>query len=461
VYGWELSNAERAEMADRIAAEPQQWCAQEPLPMSTAPVVTEGGLEPRRLVLRTFAVAAGGSYRVMAGGLTRVAASGQTAVSNQAGSIGKDVWVLGSPRTVAAAGAWVDDGRPVAGVLSAAAMSPRVAEDLFWLGRYAERAEDAVRLLRVVDDLAGDFHRGPAGPGPQCLDVMLQALTRVTTTFPGFVGDDAERRREDPMGELLDLTVDVDRPGTLAHALARAMALASAVREQLSMDTWLVLGSLERVLHQVSARDGAPEPVVQPALARVLEGLLALAGLGAESMVRDPGWYFMDAGRRLERAMHLVALLRHTLVEERAAATDDLVTESVLVAAETIITYRRRYQSPARIDAVLDLLVLDRANPRAVAYQLDRVAEDLQLLPAEPSVTASLDTQVRDLTARLRESDPAVLATADAGLRITLRDFLDRLSEELRSLSAAVESAHFVHVAPPRPLSPAAGWDRW
>jgi uncharacterized alpha-E superfamily protein len=335
-----------------------------------------------------------------------------------------------------------------------------------------------VRLLRVVDDLAEDYSRRPGSVGASTLGVLLEALTHVTTTYPGFTGPDGAGRRQAPQAELLALVVDAARPGTLAFAVRRTVEVAHAVREQLSLDTWLVLGSLDRVLDDLAERAAGTagpgdEPPLQPTLARVLEGLLAMAGLGAESMVRDAGWYFMDAGRRLERALQLLALLRHTLTVERSTAVDGLLVESVLVAGESIITHRRRHPSglpggvggvlatggalDAHVAGVLELLLLDRTNPRALAHQLDRLLDDVRHLP-DPTRPAALEAILRDVVARLREADPAALVPADdAGRRPALTALLDELSGELAELALGIEAAHFVHLAPPRPLPAVTG----
>ena len=159
LFGWELSERERAETVRRISAEPHAWVGQEPLAMSTAPTLRQTSLQPRSIVLRTFAVTDGATYQVMPGGLTRAPLAPDTVmVSNATGAVSKDVWVLSS---VTPAG----DDQVTVGLLGpetvSAAVSPRVAEDLFWLGRYAERAESLTRLLRVVDNRWRDMHPAP------------------------------------------------------------------------------------------------------------------------------------------------------------------------------------------------------------------------------------------------------------------------------------------------------------
>jgi uncharacterized circularly permuted ATP-grasp superfamily protein/uncharacterized alpha-E superfamily protein len=486
-FGWELSAAELAELAARIEAEPQAWCAQEALEMSTAPVLTPAGLEPRRMVLRSFAVAGPGGFRLMAGGLARVAAQpGSLDVSSQGGALAKDVWVLGTRAGVIAETAAAETiaaetiaGEPVPDTLRSddlplmespaidLALSPRVAEDLFWLGRYAERAEDAARLLRVAADLAVDHSARPGSVGATSLAVMLRALTAVTTTYPGFVGDgsddEAPERIAHPQPELIRLTVDAFEPGTLAHAVRHTVESAHAVRELLSGDTWLVLGRLDRVLVELG-RSAEPELQLPATLAQVLEGLLALSGLAGESLVRDAGWYLMDAGRRLERALQLTALLRHTLTEQRLPgvaavdAVDDLVMESVLISAESVITYRRRNPGRLRADALLTLLLLDRDNPRGVQYQLDRLADDLARIAAPRHPLGSPAGDSPDLGVEL-QSVQNLLRSADLAERRPrprLAAWLDQLTGALTDLAEALARTHFARALAPQPMITAA-----
>jgi uncharacterized alpha-E superfamily protein len=336
--------------------------------------------------------------------------------------------------------------------------STRAAEDLFWLGRYAERAEAAVRLLRVLDDLAEDWTSRPGTPGHLSLRLLLAACTRITTTFPGFTGPAAGAILDDPRRELLSLVVDADRPGGLAYAVARTVEAAHAVRDQLSLDTWIVLGSLQRVLDEVrqAAADDVEQPL-QPALARLLEGLLALAGLGGESMVRDVGWFFLDAGRRLERALQVSALVLHSSVPPGGTAVptavEALVLESVLIAGESIITYRRCHQGRPQPAGVAELLLADRYNPRSVGYQLDRLAEDLAQLPPE---TAREGVTTRErlaaVQARLRETD------GTGSFAGSVASVAADLHAALTELAAGIARAHFAHAAPQRSLAGTPGW---
>jgi uncharacterized circularly permuted ATP-grasp superfamily protein/uncharacterized alpha-E superfamily protein len=459
VFPWELSTSGRDDLRRRIEARPTAWVGQEPLELASAPTLTPAGLEARRTVLRAFAVARHDSYTAMPGGLTRVAGSadgsdGRARVSNQSGAISKDTWVLASePEKLS--GFWLAAGPPVAAVDPEASMSSRAAENLFWLGRYAERAEAMARLLRAVHDRRNDFQRGANPAGTECLAVLLSALTRVSATYPGFVGEGDAERLAAPGAELFALAVDEERPGTLAHAIRHLLGAAHAVRDQLSTDTWMVVGTLEREVSGLRMTRPDRPAVVQRTLGRIMQSLLALSGLASESMVRDPGWRFMDAGRRIERGLQLAALLRATVTLERSTATDSLLFESVLTAAESIITYRRRYRSQAQLTTVLDLLVLDADNPRSLAYQLDQLAIDVRLMPRlerEPRLSEP-ERLVLETSTAMRLADTTLLAgPQEDGTRPHLDGFLARVLELLCRTADAIDGERFVHLLPQHSL---------
>jgi uncharacterized circularly permuted ATP-grasp superfamily protein/uncharacterized alpha-E superfamily protein len=453
IFGWQLSSAELDDLRRRIDAHPYAWVGQSQLSLGSAPTLSSNGLEPRRSVLRTFAVARGDSYMAMAGGLTRVAERDALVISNQMGAVSKDTWVLASePEQMA--GYWLSTGPAVAAVEPAASVSSRAAENLVWLGRYAERAESVVRLLRVVHDRRNDFADGTNPAGTACVHALLAALTNVTDTQPGFVGPgpDVGRRLASPGDELQSLAVDGDRPGTLAFDVQKLLDAAYGARDHLSVDTWLVVSSLHRDLLDIPS-------LGRVTLRRVLASLLALAGLGAESMVRDPGWRFMDAGRRIERGAQIAALLRSTVTIQRGEATDSLLLESVLMASESIITYRRRYRSHAQLETLLDLLVADADNPRSLIYQVDCLLEDLRALPGHPGGgrVSEAEKPVLEASTALRVADTAQLAAVDGvGGRPALDAFLLQTIDRLYAAFDQLAAAHFTQLPPQRAvLTPA------
>jgi uncharacterized circularly permuted ATP-grasp superfamily protein/uncharacterized alpha-E superfamily protein len=451
IFGWELSAAGRADLLARIEAEPYLWVGQSAVAASTAPTFDGRDVTPRSLVLRSFAVAQGGGYQVLSGGLVRVAPEPDSLlVSSQAGALTKDAWVLASRRTHVAE-QLPFEGPPLE--MRHVVISPRMAEDFFWLGRYTERAEATARTLRAIRDRNADFNDRGEPAGEVCLEALLVALTKVTTTYPGFVGPAGATLRAQPYRELWALATDARRPGTLAHSLEALTGATRAVRDQLSSDTWLMITALDSAVRELSPdRNGTlPGDVVMgEQLTRVLACLLALSGLSAESMVRDLGWHFMESGRRLERAVQVVALLHATMVAERTPEVDGLVVESVLLSTESIITYRRRYASRPEVATVLELLLVDRENPRSVAHALDRLGANLSHIPHN----RPLRDRVDDLVTQVRSCDLASLVgtVTPTGERPALDAFFARLLQQLRELSSAVELAYFEDVLAPLPL---------
>ncbi|MGO4131356.1 circularly permuted type 2 ATP-grasp protein [Janibacter sp. RAF20_2_2] len=436
VFGWELSADERDELAMRIQAEPWRWTAQDPLTMSTAPVVTAGGLEPRSVVLRTFAVADEEDYVVMPGGLGRLAVRADSgAISSFTGAMSKDVWVRADTEATAPEG----EGLPFATVEGGtaagyAAPAPRVAADLYWMGRYAERAEAAARLLRVADNLVDDHAARPGTTGHAAMLAILDAVTEVMSVHPGFVGDEGASRREDPLPHLRALTLDPRIVGSVAYSTHRAVIAAQAVRESLSLDTWLVMSRLERTLQHA-----VPQDDLQELLMETIEGLLALAGIGVESLIRDPAWAFADAGKRVERAQQTIRLLASVLAVERAPVVEGTTTESALLAAESVITYRRRLTSGlggmSALQAAVDLLLRDVTNPRSVAFQVDRLVDDLELIDDEAALPA-----VREIAERIAGLD---LDGLFADGRAPLAGSLSSLGTQLREVHRSVDAAYF------------------
>ncbi|HEY0186581.1 MAG TPA: circularly permuted type 2 ATP-grasp protein [Cellulomonas sp.] len=475
-FGWTLTAAGRDELTARIAAEPGAWVGQEPV----------GGLGPdgaraRTAVLRTFAVGTPGGYRVMAGGLARLVAETDVLVSDVAGAVARDVWVLAgesaagtdepgtSPASADAAGATPagaddrgqgpddEDRQAPATAVPArrrrhpgvSGISPRSAESLFWMGRYAERAGGTVRLLRAVSDRWDDHHRAPGSPGGRALVTLLDALgARLPAGFP----DDGSGTADRPL--LRDLLVDRTRPGSVAWSVRHLAEAQATVRDQLSADLWLPLASMARTLGAQRRADPARPVDLRTSLDRMLEALLAVAGIEAENLVRDGGWRLLDAGRRVERAQSVVAALAATTVDDRPDEVDALVLESVLLTHESVVTYRRRYQSRPKVPGVLDLLLLDDSNPRSLAFQVDRLLDDLGHVPTPSGGGDQRDRLLADVAALLDEIDPTTLAVAGPdGRRTRLAEVLDSIGWRLRGVADEVARVHFAHPAPARAVA--------
>ncbi len=341
---------------------------------------------------------------VLPGAHTTLAADGAVAV---------DVWVTGA--TDAAVAAPTLRAAGLGQVDLAASLPSQAGEALLWFGRYLERAEHLLRRVRTVIDLTSTG--GDATERP-----WLEAL------LPG-----------EPVG----LVADPARVDGLRPLLDALVATASSVRGLLPTDVWSDLDRLD-----VDALDPDDVDDVAAARARTDRLLAALAGIAgsiAESMVRDPGWFLLDMGRRLERALGTVRMLEATLARTTDDRPDDDLLETLLTAAVSLNAYRRRYRSDLEADATLGILLVDVTNPRSVRAAAQAVLDDLGRLPNPAASTArtAVTTVARRIVGTLDRIDVASLATDDGAARRA--DVLGQLRDDLHLLGSTTSDAFFRH----------------
>jgi uncharacterized alpha-E superfamily protein len=396
--------------------------------------------------MRLFTVAQRSGYAPMIGGLGYLLMPGNAGYAMKT-IAAKDIWVR-TPTRVTAERILTSPPVELPAITPSptrAVSSPRVLSDLFWMGRYAERAENTARLLIVTRERYHEYRYRQDMQGSECVPVLLAALGRITGTDTGADGDSHEMIATAPT-TLWSLTADRHRAGALAQSVERLGLAARAVRDQMSNDTWMVLAAVERaVLHRgrslpESHTEG--EAYLVKAHRETLSGMLALSGMVAESMVQDVGWTMLDIGKRIERGLAVTALLSATLTTVRSRGAEQTVTESALVACESSVIYRRRNLGAVNIVAVADLVLLDAENPRSLVYQFERLRADLKALPGS-SGSSRPERLVDEIGTRLRRIDPADLedATAD-GRRTELADLLNGLHADLRELSRIITATH-------------------
>ena len=448
-----LGAAERAALLARIDAQPAAYTLQQRVLPGETPVWVAGQLQPRASVLRVFALAdSQGRWRVLPGALTRVAgqdlgrphASQDPWLSMQHGSASVDTWVITRgavdvssllPKPLAAQDL-LDSQRSV---------TSRAAESLFWLGRYVERAENAVRLTRLALE---SLHDG--GPPVQRL---LGDLAR----FHGLVGhavpgpDRAPRVFERAL--LRGLAADSDTTGAYS-SLRSLRQCAQSLRERLSSEHWQMLNEvLDPLDRQESDARAAEEPPGLDAtradmlgvLGRIATQLSAITGAQTDRMIRDDGWRLLSVGRQLER-LHTLSHALAQGFEQQVHETDDGFL-LLLALFDSVITYRARFQGRREALPLLHLLVVDTDNPRSLAWVARTLRDRLRKLSRHD--TAWSDSVSAGLS--MPEDWPlARLAQADArGRHADLIQALHACSAACRSLSDAIGRRLFAHVDSP------------
>ena len=424
VFGDELSDSETFDWLARMTAAPHRYVVQPKIEFASTPVAIDGELRSGRATIRVQTVRIGDEAVVLPGGHGRHVSPGQLVI-NSSDAFGKDVWVLTDPaiQRVASGSSGIARRARLPQIDLRDSLPTRSAEALFWFGRNAERAEAAARSARLVIARAGG---DPALLESPWLGHAVASLRAVSGGRPAERAVAAANDGSEVLAAEVTAALG-DRSGAVANSLSHLAANAGGVREFLSIATWTVLNGLDTERSVLSRITADSDPfLVTECLDRIMVDLAALAGLVMESMVRGPGWRFLDLGRRLERAVLLLGVIEATLSDPPGDDVAQPVYDLVLGASESLVAYRRRYRSDVRIDAIEDLLVHDDSNPRSLAFQLDRVNEHLAALPWNPD--ASKHRRFLDAAARGRLGEgPDSLEKLVLGVRGPLLELIREL----------------------------------
>jgi uncharacterized circularly permuted ATP-grasp superfamily protein/uncharacterized alpha-E superfamily protein len=387
---------DRAELADMLARQGSDYVAQEVVSLSTAPALVKGRLEPRPLSLRVFLARTSDGWQAMPGGFARIGASQDpTALAMQRGGSAADVWIV-SPREVAAdslvearAGAYARH--------EPGALPSRAADNLFWLGRYVERTEMIVRMLR-----ARNMRLAESG---QAARPLLEAIDSLLASY--------------------DVDPKTGIPSGLLAVLDSAVASAAQVRDRFSPDGWNALSDLSKSMRRMGGHLQAGDDAAR-AHSILLRKLAGFSGLVHENMYRFLGWRFLTIGRRLERGMGMSGILAVLAAPDAQPGALDLCIE----LGDSILTHRRRFTVAASRETVIDLLALDPMNPRSLRNQIDEMAEQVDMLPgaSRAGMLSPLGRAMRRLQTDVATSLPETL---DSAVILDMRGELARLSDLL------------------------------
>jgi uncharacterized circularly permuted ATP-grasp superfamily protein/uncharacterized alpha-E superfamily protein len=434
-FGAALTPEARSGWESRLRGAPERYVLEQYLPLSHAPVFRDGRVESRAVMLRALLVADGrGDYEALPGGLTRVAGEDERVVSGQRGGATKETWVL-SETAPERHPVFPEVPRPEATGLEPLGVSSRVGENLFWLGRYAERAQNGARLLRSVLSRLPDDETFPEDLYPTFVRIChRQGL--VSRPPEAYTGPPRELERDLVEG----LVGGGEGPG-LTFDLRQAARAAMAVRARLSGDQWRVLNRLGEPF-QAMARTPAGVADALVAVDRTIVSLAALSGLEMSHMIRDEGWRLLGLGRLVERLVFV------TGTTALAAASHDheepALIEWLLDLFDLLVTYRARSQAAPEWAAALDLLLFDRTNPRSPAFLLAKLVGQASRLA---------EAEVEEVAQRLRA---AAVRTAGPRTKDLLADppalvaFLTATQDAALRLSDALNLRYFSHVSEPR-----------
>lgn len=380
IFGQDLNATDRTRLLSQIESSPDRFVAQEWVRLSQAPVLNRHPgsiqLESRSVGLRAFAVAGIQGYQVMPGGLTRVESHRDArVVSMQRGGASKDTWVLqpGNKEELSF--------EPKADTPSPAihtGIPSRLAENLFWMGRYTERAEGMTRLLRqTLNERLHHVRRHNI--------IALHELTWRYGLISLPEGETSVSRV--PVEQLIQCATHPHYRQGLAETLGQLGRVAFSLRDRLSHDHWRALNRL--VNDQALAENMTLGPTLVW-LDRAVSSLATLSGFALDAMNRDAGWRFLSLGRRMERLVLLTSALEVTVMQlqsvGRAGETQQPL-EWLLDLTDSSGSFRSQTTGIASWQAVRDIVLLDSTSPRSLRFQIDGVRQALERLAQETGVS--------------------------------------------------------------------------
>jgi uncharacterized circularly permuted ATP-grasp superfamily protein/uncharacterized alpha-E superfamily protein len=416
VLGAELDEAQRQELLRSIRDRGVDYVMQEAVTLSTMPVWRDGRLQPRPFTVRLFLAKVGERWQVMPGGFVRIAEHADArAVSLQRGAATADAWVLTHGPVGETTLLPHPERMPVQ--RAAGLLPSRAADNLFWVGRYIERSEATLRLVRAMINRIAEADDS-AAPVIASIGVVLRTWNAVPA--------DTSQASTVFMARAALSRADLD--GSLPYLVGAARSAASVIRDRFSPDAWRALSDLATLV-AAPLTVGPSESAITERVEASLRIIAALSGLAQENMTQRAGWRFLELGRRIERALVTCRLVR--CFAHGAAIDGDL--EVLLELADSQITYRQRYLMVAALAPVIDLVMLDPNNPRSVVFQLDRVEAHLAALPKHSGGRLSPVQQIAvSIATRLRTAEAAAIDDA----------LLIDVEQELMKLSDAIGAAY-------------------
>jgi uncharacterized circularly permuted ATP-grasp superfamily protein/uncharacterized alpha-E superfamily protein len=445
-----LDRAAAADLTDALAAvgaAPYAFLGREPILPSSVPAWENGGVKSRYTLFRLFACATDQGFAVMPGGLAISAGDVDTLLDRfPERQQSKDIWVLSDEPVVPFS--LISGLETIPDFLRGGDLPSRVADHLLWLGRYLERAEGLVRLLRsVFRRLSGETRPADIPELPFLLD-LLRAENTISLAADG--GIPLYRELAAQLGDAL---YRQDRPESVVAILKRVQEAARNVRDRLSLDSWRVINRLDDFADTL-----ASDPL--ELLDDTLFTLSAFSGLAMESMTRGLGWRFLDMGRRVERAMNQAGRIRIGLCRDGSQSQSALV--ALLEVSDSIITYRSRYRTAFQWAPALDLLLVDESNPKSLAFQLDRLSGHVEQLP-RPSNRRFASAEERmalEMLSSVRLLDLSGLSGPPAGQPFEfLMGFLESMETRLKQFAQQI-GAHYLSRVPTTPHFSMAPGDR-
>jgi len=444
VIGSQLSKQQKDDLIRRMKAQPYLYVGQEEVGFSTSPVFTKGKLEPRYTVLRTFLVAANGGYDIMPGGLTRCSPEkGSFLVSNQDGGIAKDTWVETSVKSNTLSLLHHSD------LKRKAVLPSRAAENLFWVGRYAQRVVRTSRFIRIVLRNLGQGGNASNGQESEAQSALLHTITHITGTYPGFLEEDAGVTVEDRLNDIHKLICDQSQQGSIVFTVNNLLKAMYAVRDRWSIDNWRIIDDMEDTKRKLAVLEPQGIRHVFTLLDQLNGSLLSFLEMNRQSMYRGEGWLMYRIGQLIEEISLELTQYRALLTFQYEEHIEFQILEALLVSNQNLSNYRSVYRTYFDIAPAIDLLFLNKQNPISILSQLEQLLKFVEQLPQKEK--GAHDSEISNIVfecyslVRLINVETLMAVDKELEFRLELDRVCEVLSSKISLLSVKLTAWYFSH----------------
>ncbi len=442
--GKNLSDEQIDRLRQDIMDHPYRYVAQEEIHFATAPTFTEGKLQPRKVVLRSFAIAKDGEYQVMPGGLVRVGTDNDSlVVSGQNGGSSKDLWILGEGEETIPPNVF----RPRSMFENSLENIPSLrAENLFWLGRYLMRSISSARMIRTTLKSLANATRYDRQGNSQVQDILCKALTHMSMTYPGFVG---ENPIIDPLGEIWSVIADGNRIGSLSQVMNMLSNANTSTKNVLTLESWRIFDRLMRDWKQFCSQPKPTSRIMIFGLDNLLVQLMAYQALIQDSLFEEQGLILYTIGGGIERSQLLISKARAMLTQVYEPMSEYEILETLLSSGESLNAYRAHYRTSIELPSVTEFLLLERKFPKSLISEIDRLLKELPRLPKYKHhiYLSQYEEPLFEAFSLLRLSRVENLCFRPANIfvREILDTLLSEVAERLIMASDELSKSYFAH----------------
>lgn len=458
IYGRKLNQEQLAELKANILKNPKEFVAQQEVSLSTTPCFIDGEILPRLAVIRAYVVSDGNNYTVMQGGLTRSSVVKDAfQISNQFGGISKDTWIVADELQEAKNQEEQQDlpqiieikkPRPI---VKSSALTSRNAENLFWVGRLSERTLILTSFLKIIFSKLNENVSNKGKKQPEFLIVLLKALTHLTQSYPGFVGEEGEEDEtvfEKPLAELISLINDSKKEGSVAYNVQSLLYSINHISEKWNHDTKRIIHLIEESSVGLKDCNARNLNYTKHSLDKLYIRMMAFYGNTYETFPRENGFYLLEAGKNIERFLSLISVIQTLFCFKRSEEVEQLLLESVLENHNLLAQYRSIYKSHMSLVSVLNMLFLEKNSPFTLAYILDTLSINISKLPkkSEFNQLNIAEKKVLEATTIIKLIEPEDLEYADENnYRERLDNTINTVSSLVSSVTNSLSSLYFNH----------------